>query len=363
MSAAVVRLTMYSAHKSGATLVALAQPHFARAMQVTRASTKYATDQLVSGNPTMEQAQNTGLFDPIAVLLDLKFRKKGPLVDLKKADEGVPVYFIHELTGVVSCYHQIVKVLDGPVFGIQVPEAERNGGTISTIEGQAAKYVELIVGNQPEGPMRLVGWSAGSTIALEVARQLTSIGRQPQILINIDQPIDNSKGIVSPYHSFAENIYYWIRNEPIWPLSRLIRRIVEKFAQVIEGKKTHPSYNIESGIHKAQILINMAKTPEEGDFIRNFHDLVMEYIPPRSYSGRVLSFVASDNLGGERLVRSWKSFAPNSQFIFVSGDHLTLVRGADVAEVREHIREAFSKLPAARMPAPPAAEPNRHMAL
>jgi hypothetical protein len=35
MSAAVVRLTMYSAHKSGATLVALAQPHFALAMQVT----------------------------------------------------------------------------------------------------------------------------------------------------------------------------------------------------------------------------------------------------------------------------------------------------------------------------------------
>ena len=59
----------------------------------------------MSGNSdTIEQAPNAKSFDPVSAFLDLKFRKKGPLVRLKKAEDGIPVYFIHELTGTVSCY-------------------------------------------------------------------------------------------------------------------------------------------------------------------------------------------------------------------------------------------------------------------
>jgi thioesterase domain-containing protein len=304
------------------------------------------------GNATLEQAQDTEPFDPIAAFLDLKFRKKGPLVKLNKSDEGVPVYFVHELMGDVSCYHRVVDGIDVPAFGIQVPQAERTSSIISTIEDLAARYVELIVQNQPEGPIRLVGWSAGATIALEVARQLTSIGRQPQILVSIDQQIDNAKGIVSPYHSFLENLYYWICNEPKWPLSKFGGRLLEKFTENFVSliRRTPPVIPV----HDPKNAIKKVRTPEETEFIRKLYDLLFAYIPPRSYPGLVLSLIGTENEQSGSLMKSWRSIAPNTQFIFVPGDHQTLVKGPGAIEVREHIGKVLAELSTTPTPGAPA---------
>ncbi|HLI67226.1 MAG TPA: thioesterase domain-containing protein [Caulobacteraceae bacterium] len=297
----------------------------------------------MSGNPARERAPNAEPFDPIAAFLDLKLRKKGPLVELKKADDGVPVYFIHELTGNVSCYHYIVEAIEGPAFGIQVPPNERRTSTISTIEDLSSKYVELIVAKTPHGPICLVGWSAGATIALEVARQLTSIGRQPGILINIDQPIDNAKGIVSPHHSFLENLYYWLCNEPKRPLHKFASRLVAKVGETVTAVTGRQP---AAPVRYPKNSVDKARSPEEADFYRKFYHLLFAYIPPRSYSGQVLSFVASENENPDRLVKSWKSIAPNCQFVPAPGDHDAMVKkGPGVIEVREHIRRAISELP------------------
>jgi thioesterase domain-containing protein len=307
----------------------------------------------MSDSNTKEPAPTTGSFDPVATFLERKFRKRGPLITLKKADEGVPVYFIHELTGAVSCYHHIVEAIDAPIFGIQVPQPERSADSVSTIKSLAAKYVDIIIKNHPQGPIHLVGWSAGTTTTLEVATQLTSIGRQPQILVNIDQPLDNAKGIVSNAHSFLENTYYWLCNEPKWPVLKFGRRLFEKFLESVRTVAGRPSSNPRWLIHYAQPTIDQAATPEEGDFIRKFYDLHFAYIPPRSYSGQVLNFIAKENPEPDKLIKSWKSVAPNSQFIFVPGDHLGLIKGPGVIELREHMRKAFSKPPAMPIPTSP----------
>jgi thioesterase domain-containing protein len=310
-----------------------------------------------------EETRDERAPDRVSLLLSLKFRKKGPLVELKKADEGVPVYFIHELTGDVACYHRIVEAIEGPAFGIQVPQLERRTSNISTVEKLAAKYVELISGKHPDGPVRIVGYSAGSTVALEVANQLTSIGRQPQILVNIDQPIDNSKGIISPRNSFLENLYCWLRDEPKWPLSKFGARLMEKIAEAFTAKMGRSPREIVREPAPAQnitwlrILADKASTPEEGDFIKKFYEILFAYIPPRLYSGQVLSFIATENKEPDRLVKSWRSVAQASEFIVVRGDHETLLRGPGVIEIREHIRNAFARLPTTSTPA--AQEPER----
>jgi thioesterase domain-containing protein len=291
---------------------------------------------------------NTEPFDPTSVFLDLKFRKKGPLVELKKGGEGVPVYFIHELMGDVSCYHRIVKEIEAPVFGIQVPFLERKSSTIPTIEDLASKHVQVIIKHRPEGPVRIVGYSGGSTLALEVSRQLTLIGRQPQILVNIDQPIENARGMVSPYHSFWENLYYWLRNEPKWPVSKFAGRLKDKVVETFLAVRGRAPPN---PVHSAQDAIRSgARSLEEGEFIQRFYELLYTYIPPRSYSGRVLSFVSTQNDYTDKLIKSWKSIAQDSEFIFVPGDHFTLVTGPGAIEVREHIRRTFSQLPTTPTP-------------
>jgi phthiocerol/phenolphthiocerol synthesis type-I polyketide synthase D len=248
----------------------------------------------------------------------------------------------------VSCYRRIVEALEPPVFGIQVPFPERNGGAIPTIEALAARHVELIVGHRPAGPIRLVGWSAGATLALEIARQLTAIGRQPQILVNIDQPLDNSKGVVSPYHSFLENLCVWLRNEPKRPLSKFAGRLAEKAAEAFKALTGRPS---PPPVHDPQSAVESARTPQEGEFVRRFYQLAYAYIPPRAYSGQVLSFVSTENEDPERLVRSWKAIAPTSRFIVVRGDHHALVKGPSVIALREHLRTALAALPAGAAPA------------
>ncbi|HXF13598.1 MAG TPA: porin, partial [Terriglobales bacterium] len=76
---------------------------------------------------------------------------------------------------------------------------------------------------QPEGPYLLGGWSVGSTIALEMARQLQIADREVELLVALDGAPFNTNSGTSRWNP----LYYWklLRNLPLWVADDLMQAL------------------------------------------------------------------------------------------------------------------------------------------
>jgi thioesterase domain-containing protein/acyl carrier protein len=85
----------------------------------------------------------------------------------------------------------------------------------SSIKSIASRYVAAMVERQPEGPFLLGGYSAGATIAFEMAQQLTALGHRVELLVLIDARspgwrvgLNNAPAVV---FNFVSNLPAWFR--------------------------------------------------------------------------------------------------------------------------------------------------------
>lgn len=85
-----------------------------------------------------------------------------------------PLFCVHPVSGIAWCYVGLVGQLEGRrVYGIQATGAGELPGTVAEL---ASGYVDAVRNVQPSGEYHLLGWSAGGTIALEMASQLEETG-------------------------------------------------------------------------------------------------------------------------------------------------------------------------------------------
>lgn len=89
-------------------------------------------------------------------------------------DQRPPLFCVHPVSGIAWCYAGLVGQLRGRrVYGIQATGAGELPGTVAEL---ASGYVDAVRTVQPSGEYHLLGWSAGGTIALEMASQLEEAG-------------------------------------------------------------------------------------------------------------------------------------------------------------------------------------------
>jgi thioesterase domain-containing protein len=69
-----------------------------------------------------------------------------------------------------------------PLYGLHAPAVDGIGRLPRSIERFAAAYIAAIRKVQPTGPYHLIGFSAGGTIAYEMARQLQECGEAVSLL-------------------------------------------------------------------------------------------------------------------------------------------------------------------------------------
>ncbi|MFD8368438.1 amino acid adenylation domain-containing protein [Streptomyces hygroscopicus] len=110
-----------------------------------------------------------------------------PVLTLREAGGGAPVFCVHPVTGLGWCYAGLAAALDDrPVYALQVhPEqrgADRPADFAALIDGYVARIREI----QPHGPYHLVGWSLGGNIAHAMACRLQEHGEQTALLALLD---------------------------------------------------------------------------------------------------------------------------------------------------------------------------------
>src|SRR5262249_49767946 len=116
---------------------------------------------------------------------------------LRPAGSKRPFFCVHPIGGGTLCYGALVRTLDPqrPFFGIQSSMIENPSARPKSVEEMAATYVRAIRRAQPVGPYLLGGWSFGGVVAMEMARQVISMGQGVAELVLFDVSAAPSRGL------------------------------------------------------------------------------------------------------------------------------------------------------------------------
>ncbi len=125
------------------------------------------------------------------------------LVRLRSGTEGSPLVLFPAVAGGVSDFAELARSLREDVDVWVAPSVGTN--LPAQAEDLAALHLRSLERTLPDGPLRLLGWSHGGLVALEVARRLQARGRPVQMLVLLDIPCPGAdpEGAPSPESQLA----------------------------------------------------------------------------------------------------------------------------------------------------------------
>ncbi|RRQ28406.1 non-ribosomal peptide synthetase [Rhodococcus sp. Eu-32] len=105
------------------------------------------------------------------------------IVTIRATGTQAPVFCIHPLEGLTSCYAELVEHIDDdrPVFGVQAI-----GERPASLTALAARYADHILDVHSDGPLHLLGASFGGLLAHAVAVELQARGVAVDSLVLVD---------------------------------------------------------------------------------------------------------------------------------------------------------------------------------
>lgn len=148
--------------------------------------------------------RRAGVFVPVASLYDnptargmaeviRRLREPGNAAPPKlvmpfREGDAAPLFCIPGEGGNAMVFGELAKHFpDGhPVLGLNYPGSDGSEPPLETIESIAARHADEIRRVAPAGPRRLLGYSMGGLIALELARQFQAAGEPFELLVLLD---------------------------------------------------------------------------------------------------------------------------------------------------------------------------------
>lgn len=117
------------------------------------------------------------------------------VVELSSSATGAPPLFcLHPSGGIVFCYQPLAKRLSkhARTFGVMHTGFADKHSHAQTWAQMIADYTRQIIDKQADGPYRLMGWSLGGSIAMDIAAELERQGREVSFLGLVDTTLPDS---------------------------------------------------------------------------------------------------------------------------------------------------------------------------
>jgi len=271
---------------------------------------------------------------------------------------------VHSASGVVGAdFADLAHALDPDIrfYGIQAPPIQIvNSKFGESVESIADHYAEALVRFQPGGPLVLGGYCLGAVIALAMAENLRSRGRDVGPLVAIDGVPENTGIALRRW-----NPHYWLelfRNLPGWMnhgdlmRSRTLRSLVwsltnnayaigKRMMGLKRGEKFGGGYSIEG------VMDVSTYPPAHRSFINRLFAAMFEYVPGR-YSGKIVVYEAKITplLYLPLIGRTWRRFASQSEIVGIVGTHISMLREPYVNALAKDLRARLAEFFAAQRP-------------
>jgi acetoacetyl-CoA synthetase len=123
-----------------------------------------------------------------AVLEQPTLPQFSPIVPLKNGSAASPVFLAHGLGGTVMEFVGLVNNVEShhAIYGLQAIAENGADMEFERIEEMAQFYTDAIRRQQPHGPYRIIGYSLGGLVALEIAQLLLKMGESISLLVLLD---------------------------------------------------------------------------------------------------------------------------------------------------------------------------------
>lgn len=281
------------------------------------------------------------------------------IAPLNTSGTRVPMFFVFPMSLDGACYVRLSEALseDQPFYAFQIPSKERKPETATSIPDIARRLVVEFERVYPAGRFILGGWSAGAIIALEMAQQLTAMGRPPALLVSVDHAPFNTGVGINPFYPSVINDA--VRLYALWKKSKDQRwkpfipspsaAIKKKISSRIAKLLSRVGKNLRSGsapplvLSLIQTMLDDAKTPAMRELLEKLYQLLIEY-KPHEYDRPVLLFLSAEHAEFE-YDRKWSVFAKNMKVSYFLGSpeaptiHESFIRGGHVDSFAKTLKE------------------------
>lgn len=246
-------------------------------------------------------------------------------IPLRPEGNGPPLFCFPPWDGCVHYFGRLVRSLKmtRPILGLE-PHVDEDGQVlVNSVEELAAKHAIEISRRQPSGPVLMCAYSSGVLFAWETARRLRVLGREIAFLGIIDAPHpgllaeDTGSGA-----KFVRRMSEAMRLGPLRLAAFLVGRR-RKSGGALPGDPARPEDD-----------------PRIAAILARKRGVTRAYMPPaddlnvtvfRAKEQPRIRLLLDETLG-------WKGIARAGMRVReVSGDHDTIVLGADVAELAKSI--------------------------
>jgi thioesterase domain-containing protein/acyl carrier protein len=205
-----------------------------------------------------------------------------------------------------------------PAFGI---EADLNPATApTTIPEMAARYIDEMRAQRPEGPYHLFGYSLGAYVAHEMACQLRSVGAEVGALVVFDAPSGHPLSRWARLFGHIQ-IGWWRARRRLSKggMSRAGRRVIGRTLD-----RVHTRINRTPATPVTRTAL---------DELVATNQRIAEHFAARGlprYDGEIIVILAADAPESALSARfderrGWARLSPNVRFVDVPGDHLSMI--------------------------------------
>ena len=259
-----------------------------------------------------------------------------PLVPIKKAGEGAPLFIVHGVGGNVMELFGFARRLSCPVYGLQAKGLDGHEQPNRSFAEMAAYYLAAIRGICPHGPYRLSGYSSGGLIAFEMAQQLRARGEEVALLALLDTQTHASQW---PFAIWLAKLGERARHH-LAALRRASRSDVLEYAvNALRGfYRLIARRNGQLAIHPSHVVPPALQSVYEATIAA-----VAAY-RPGYYEGAIT--LLKSELGDPLMAnpaRIWKSHAHTLHIYEAPGDHRTMIRGRNGEALAEILDKCLAQ--------------------
>jgi thioesterase domain-containing protein len=225
-------------------------------------------------------------------------RPGSPLVPLSPAGRKPPLFLVHAAGGSVAPYVPLAPLLadDQPVYALEDPGLHGAATEGRGLPELALTYLAAVREVQPDGPLRVGGWSVGGAVALEMARQDGDVA----LTFVLDTAIPDE-----PSHPGDDELNAW-------------------FAADVAAMGAEPGEPELAGRFPV--------------FAANVRALLT--FRPSRVDGRVVLLCAEESAAGK--IGRWRAYTDETHV--VRGDHYTMLRPPHIEALAEVMRDRSSEV-------------------